>query len=318
MLPLRRPEARDVAILLAIAAMWGTSFPAIKIAVAEIGPASLAAYRIAIGAAAVLAFLAGRGLRLPRSRRAWLVSAAVGLLSTAAPFTLISWGEQSIDSATAAILLSAMPAMSLVLAHFATRDDRMSPLKLLGIALGFAGVLVLIGADALAGLESAVWGSLAVLGAATCYAVSGIATRYLPESRPDEATGAALLTGLGFSLLIAFATEEPLATLAGAEGISLEAWIAVAYLGLVSTGVATVLRFRLILSVGSTFMSLVNYLVPVFGVFSGAVLLTERIGPETWAALALILVGVWVSRLRPERLRARFSRRSDSDSRPVG
>ena len=152
---------RDLALLVLLATMWGSAFVFIKLGVATVPPFTLAAARIMLALVLMLAYLRLRRLRLPRGR-VWLVFALLGLVGNVAPFVLISWGEIIIDSALAAILMAVGPLFTVLLAHAFTGDERLTPLKLLGVLIGLSGVVVLIGADALAGLGDNVAAQLAV------------------------------------------------------------------------------------------------------------------------------------------------------------
>lgn len=287
------PAARrqDYLLLLALAALWGSSFLLIKLAVATLPPVTVAAARILIGALALLLLLRLGGGRLP-DPGLWPRFLALGALGMLLPFALINWGETRIDSALAAILMSVIPAATLVLAHFFTRDEPIAPPKLAGVGLGFAGVLLLVGPAALARGGADLAGQLAILAAALCYAATGVAARRMPPM-PPEAMGAAMLLAAGFvGLPAAMLLDEPWRLSPSAGSLA-----AVLALGLLPTAGGYWLFFRLLGRAGAGFTALNNYLVPVAGVFWGAALLNERPSPRALVALLLILTGIALPRL---------------------
>jgi drug/metabolite transporter (DMT)-like permease len=290
----------DLALLALLAAIWGASFMFIKVAVETIPPLTIVAGRVALGAALLLAVARARGVRLPRDRATWARCAAIAAIGNVAPFALIAWGEARIDSALAAILMSTVPLATVLLAHLLTRDERLSLDKAAGVAVGLAGVAVLIGPGALSGLGDRLLGQLAVVLAACGYALAGIVARGL-AGQSAAATGAAVLSvaasvAVPGSLLL----DRPWTLQPSAQALG-----AVAVLGLLCTGAAYLILFRLVTRVGATFLSLNNYLVPLFGVLWGALLLGERLPPRALGALALILAGIAVTQVAARRLARR-------------
>lgn len=264
----------------------------IKLAVATIPPLTVAAARIVIGAVVIGLVAAAQGQRLGALRGAWLPVLAMGSLGTVLPFALIGWGETRIDSALAAILMSAVPFATVVLAHFFVHDEPLSLAKMIGIALGFAGVVVLIGPDALTQVGGVALAQLAVLLATLCYAANGIVARRL-RTIPSESVAAGMLIAAaicGVPLSLVFDRPWTLAP-------SWPSIAALAALGVLGTGVGYILFFRIIARAGAGFASLNNYLVPLFGVLWGAVVLNERLEPRALVALLLILVGIAAPRL---------------------
>lgn len=264
----------------------------IKLAVATIPPLTVAAARIVIGAVVIGLVAAAQGQRLGALRGAWLPVLAMGSLGTVLPFALIGWGETRIDSALAAILMSAVPFATVVLAHFFVHDEPLSLAKMIGIALGFAGVVVLIGPDALTQVGGVALAQLAVLLATLCYAANGIVARRL-RTIPSESVAAGMLIAAaicGVPLSLVFDRPWTLAP----SWPSIAALVA---LGVLGTGVGYILFFRIIARAGAGFASLNNYLVPLFGVLWGAVVLNERLEPRALVALLLILAGIAAPRL---------------------
>jgi drug/metabolite transporter (DMT)-like permease len=297
----RRPLVHWL-MLAALVVMWGSSFLFTKIAVAAMGPTTVVASRLVLAAAVLGLVLVATRTPLARGRRAWLFFLAIAVIGNCVPFWLISWGQQEIDSGLAGIFMAVMPITTLVLAHFFVRGERLTGTKAAGFALGFLGVVVLIGPDALLELRgsgTAILYELAVLGAAVLYGVNTIIARQRPKG--DALVAAAAVT------IVASIVMVPAAWVGGTPwpiAIGVEAAVALAVLGIASTAAATVIFFKLIALAGPTFVSLINYLIPLWAVAVGAIFLGER--PE-WAALGalgLILAGIGLSEFRGRRIAA--------------
>lgn len=293
---------RDYVLLFALAAIWGSSFLFIKLAVASLPPMTLVAARLWIAALGLLAYLLATGGSLPRNLANWRDFAVIAVLGNLLPFFLISWGELSIDSGMAAILMATMPLVTLTLAHAFTPDDRITPAKLLGLAVGFGGIVVLVGPGVLAGLGREVVAQLAVAAAAWCYGMSSVYTRWstLKDLPAASTAGGVLVCAALMALPFALAVDRPwtLSPTAGAL------WSLLA-LALLCTSVAYLILFRLLAATRATFVANINYLVPVFGVFWGTALLGETIGLTALAALALILLGIGLAEASARRARRR-------------
>ena len=294
--PAGAPGMADYVLLVLLAAIWGSSFMFIKIAVVTVPPATMTAMRMITATAVLLpvALAAGASLRFsPRLIGLLCLAAAFG---NAMPFTLIAWGQQGIDSGLAAILMGTMPMFTLLLAHLFTHDEKLNGLKLVAVLLGFAGIVVLIGPQKLVQLGGQTISQLAVAGGALCYAINAIISKRL-LGEPRMAVAAAVMAASMLMMLPVAWTSD----FAGAMGpvvsdASLMQIASVLLLGLLHTGIATLIMFRLISNAGATFFSQINFLVPVFGVFWGTALLGERPEANAFAALALILAGIAVAR----------------------
>ncbi len=280
---------RDLALLVLLATMWGSAFVFIKLGVATVPPFTLAAARIMLALVLMLAYLRLRRLRLPRGR-VWLVFALLGLVGNVAPFVLISWGEIIIDSALAAILMAVGPLFTVLLAHAFTGDERLTSLKLLGVLIGLSGVVVLIGADALAGLGDNVAAQLAVTAGAFGFAGANVLARRLPEMPPAVAGAATLVAAAVLAVPLSLLVEQPWNLAPSAASLG-----AIAVLAVWSTALAYLVFFRLVASGGATFVSLNNYLIPLVGLAWGALALGEGIGGRQIAALGLVLLGIFVT-----------------------
>ena len=278
----------DHALLLLLAFIWGSSFTLIKVVVIDIPPLTLTWMRITTAALALglAARLAGQAW--PRGGRMWAWIVAAGLTGNIIPFSLISWGEQVIDSGLAAIYIAIVPIAVLVLAHFLTTDERITPAKGLGVAFGFAGILVLVGPRALAGMDEHLLRQLAVAAAAVSYAANTLIIKRISGQHPIAMAAAIMAVSAlllaPFALWRDFPIHPSALSLAGA-----------ALLGLVHTGLATLIMFAIVRRRGAGFFSMINFLIPLFGYFLGVALLGEPLRPRALAALGLILSGIWLS-----------------------
>lgn len=280
-------------LLLILGAIWSSAFLFIKIGVETIPPMTVAAGRIVLAAILLCIYLKIRGESLPPWGRVWWVVFLVGLLGNGLPFTLIGWGEQRIDSSLAAILMAIMPLSTVLLSHFLTSDERLNGPRIAGVVFGLAGVVVLVGPETLLRLGEDAWRQLAVAGGALCYAAAAVAARRLPPLPPASRGAAVMLCATLQMLPLALWFDQPW-TLAP----SMESTVAVIYLGLFPTALATIMLFYLLTLRGATYVAMNNYLIPVFGVFLGALFLGEQITAQAMGALALILIGIAIASFR--------------------
>jgi drug/metabolite transporter (DMT)-like permease len=287
-----RPGAVEIALLLSLATLWSSSFAFIKLAVETIPPLSVAAGRLSLAAVLIVAVARLRGLRFPREEGLWPKFFMIGLFGNALPFTLISWGEVTIDSGLAAILMAVMPLATLVLAHVFTSDERMNPARVLGVALGFGGVLVLIGPAALTGLGDEAIRQTAVAGGAVCYAIATVTARRLPKMPLFVSSAGALIASVALSLPLALLIDRPWTLSPTPESVG-----AVVVLGLFPTALAILMYFALLQRTGATFIALNNYLIPSLGVIWGILFLGEELSLRAMLALGIILTGIAVTRI---------------------
>lgn len=279
---------KHLGLLLLLGAVWSTSFLFIKMTVGEIETETLVAGRLLIGAAILTAVLYGRGMRLPAQPRMWghfLFSGVVGLML---PFVLITWGEQSISSGMASILNATTPLFTVLLAYLVTREERLGGLRLAGLGLGFVGVVVAVGLDALERPGAGLWGQLAVLLAALCYGVNGLYARRAFRSVPPmvAATGQMLMGALVALLAALLRNGLPHHTPSAA---ALGALLGLAVLG---TALAYTLFYSLLERLGATRTSMVTYLLPPLALLYGALFLREPVSARALAGLLLVLLGI--------------------------
>jgi drug/metabolite transporter (DMT)-like permease len=277
-------------VFIILGLIWSSSFLWIKIGVQEIGPMALVAFRMLFGAITAIAIGMFQKVRWPRDWKTWGIFAILGPASLAIPIFFISWGEQTIDSAVAAILNATTPLFTIVIAHFLLQDDKMSVQKVLGLLIGFAGVIVLLSEDLVAGAQNSVIGQGAVILASLFYAGSAVFARKLTQHVDGIVRGAMpLITSTIFMWIVGPLTEKPF------EFPSLPlTWIAILWLGILGSGLAVIMLYYLIHEVGPTRASMVTYLFPVGGVILGVIFLNEQLSWQLVAGTLLIIASLAV------------------------
>jgi drug/metabolite transporter (DMT)-like permease len=284
---------KDWLMVATLGFVWGASFLFIEIALEGITPFWLATWRITLAALLTCAVwqACGGQLYLSDEKASPVSLLAISAMSTALPFGLISWGQVFVTSGFAGVSMAAVGLMVLPLAHIFIPGERLTPLKVTGFAIGFVGVVILIGPEALSssGAAGEVLGRLACLTGAACYAVSSIMLRRLPPMDPIGLSAVTLILGslvvFGMAIVVEGAPGIPTAKVIGI----------IVVLGLVQTALANLLRIMVVRSAGPTFMSLTNYQVPIWSVILGILVLGEAATPALFVAMALILIGVAIS-----------------------
>ncbi|MDA9207578.1 DMT family transporter [Octadecabacter sp.] len=269
--------------------IWGGTFMVVAIALEGYGPLTVACARTTLGAMTLLLLVRIMRRPVPKDLSVWRYLAVIGVLNTALPFALLSWGQQYVPSAFAGISMAALPLFVFPLAH-AFSDEKMSLRKSLGVVIGFVGAAVLVGPGAFDFSQgSLALPQLACVGASLSYAVSSVLTRRCPPV--DSISMAAITLVIGALCLVpAMLIFEGMPT-----WVDGRAGYAIVFLGLVPTAFAALLRVQTIRTAGSVFMTLVNYQVPVWAMIFGALVLSEALPWRFFVALALILCGLAVS-----------------------
>ena len=275
-------------VLFILGAIWGASFFFIKVGVADIPPFTFVLGRTLLASLVLFGVMKLRGEAFPRSRQLFATLGILGILNGVIPYTLITWGETRITSGLASILNAAMPLFTVVLAHYWTHDERFSTPKVIGVMMGFAGVAVVFIPELRNGIQAEFWGQLAVVIAALSYAIATIvARRFLKGVSPVVASAGQLGSAALMMLPLSFVFDQPWTLRPGFPALA--AWLTLALLG---TAFAYTLYYWLLEHTGATRTSLVTYLLPIFGVMWGALLLREPIEWEAIVGLVLIIAGV--------------------------
>ncbi|MEM8538628.1 MAG: DMT family transporter [Pseudomonadota bacterium] len=287
-----KPGLLNWILILTLGVIWGTAFMGVSTALTGFGPWWVTAGRVALAAAVllVLAPLLGQGISKVPNARAWGYCMILGTGALALPFALLSWSLTQVPSAFAGVTMGTVPLLVLPLVALFSPEEGIGPRRIAGVALGFLGLVILIGPGALD--DGTLLGRLGVAGAAMCYAVGSVVTRRAPKMPPVAFAAATLLIATIVLIPIAFVLE-------GLPQITdWRAFGALAYVALFPTALAAVIRVRVITTAGSLFMSLTSYMVPVWAVIFGVTLMGEDLPAQVFLALGLILGGIALSQMR--------------------
>jgi drug/metabolite transporter (DMT)-like permease len=282
----------NLLLLLALGAIWGSSYLFIRVAVAEVPVLTLVGGRLLVSAAVLWGLLPILGHSIPRKRSLWGAYAFMGFFSGTLPYALISWGEQTIPSGLAALLQATMPIFTVIMAHFFASDERMTLKGVLGVFVGFVGVGILILPDLREGVQPNLLGQLAVVVSSVSYAAAAIFARgHLRGQAPLVSTMGQMTMGAVLTLPIALVVDWPSSLSPSLPAMA--SWLALTLLG---TVVAYVIYYSLIERTSATYVSTVTYIIPVFGLILGALVLGEALNGLLLGSLALILLGVLLVR----------------------
>ena len=287
----KTPTAKDYLLLTTLAAIFGLSFIFTNISVREVPPLTVAASRLFIALLIMYPIMLGAGQRLPPPGKIWIYIFLSGLFGNALPFALVSWGQVKVDAGLSAIFMAVMPLSTILLAQILTNDERINRWKMAGVLLGFAGIVVLMGKNSFTSLGDEVLRQTAILIAAISYALNAIITRKL-TTLPKYSMVAALMVAASVLMVPAsLLIDQP-------WGLSVNrgSLAALVMLAVGSTAIATLLILTIIERCGATFLSQINFMVPLFGVLFGALLLSERLSVNAYIALAIIMAALALSR----------------------
>ncbi len=268
----------------------------IKIAVQEVGPITLVAFRALFGLLFGMTIIFIQRVPWPRTFKDWFPLLVVGLTNVAIPFCLISWGERSIDSAVASILDATVPLFTILIAHFFLQDDRITIPKALGLVVGFAGIVVLMSKD-IGASPGSLLGQAAVIVASMFYAVSAIYVRKSTEDTPGILRSAGPLVSAAATMWLgALVFESPITF----PQLRIT-WLALTFLGVIGSGLAFVMAYYLIHEIGPTRTTMVTYLFPLGGVILGVTFLHERLTWQVIAGAILIIASLAIANWEPTR-----------------
>lgn len=286
-------KAKHWFVFIMLGAIWSSSFMWIKIALQEVGPITLVAIRAIFGLLFGVVVILIQRTQWPRTWSAWIPLLVLGITNIAAPFFLISWGEKSIDSAVASILDATVPLFTILIAHFLLPDDKITIPKVLGLIVGFAGIIILMSKDMHASTSSLL-GQVAVIVASLFYAISSVYARRVTEDTPGILRSAGpLVSASAIMSLGAFVFESPVRI--PELGIT---WIALVFLGVVGSGVAFIMAYYLIHEIGPTRTTMVTYLFPLGGVILGVTFLNEQLTWQVIAGAVLIVASLAIANLK--------------------
>ena len=286
---MREPKNFDIFLLLLLGVIWGSSFFNIKIASYSYEPFTLALVRVIVASFPLIGLCLYRNIRIQAFSKQWKDYALIGACNITIPFALIAVGTSKVDSYLAAMLMSTTPITGSILAHFFTRNEKITFLKSFGIILGFAGILLLF-FDKLIINDSNYLFVLIILLGSTFYSISGILIlKKLKKSGNLNVTTSTLIWSVITLLPLSFIFESPFKSIP-----TLESTLSLIYLGVVATGFAWWLRFKILSKNGIVFQTQVAYLIPIFGVIFGALILNEQITWKVLVSLIIIMSGIYI------------------------
>jgi drug/metabolite transporter (DMT)-like permease len=283
-------QPAHVAALFALVIFWSLAFVLLKVAVASIPPATATFARLAVAAPLLWIIMRMMGNQLSWDLKHWRYFLMLGFIANTLPFLLVLRGMRHIDSGLGAMLMGTMPVATVILAHFfSSQDEKLNTRKLLGVVIGFGAILLLVGPAVFSGLGKHVIAELSVIGGACCFAVAAVVTRRAPKLAITTLSAGVMTAAALTALPIALILDWPFASTP-----TTQAYWAIVWLGVFPTGLATLLYFFVVLHAGTGFFAMSNYLVPVAGVFWGALLLNEQPNWQSGLALFMILAGIWL------------------------
>ena len=284
------PKTIDYILLSILSLIWASAFFNIKIATYSYGPLTIAFLRIFLGAILIAILCFFKNIKIEAFSKDWYWFALIGFVNLVIPFFLIAYGVQKIQSNLAAILMSTTPLSSAILAHFFTNKEKINFTKIIGVMVGFAGIIVLFSDNILINNEN-FFHALMILVGSTFYVIGGILTLKISKKKNENLTSSILIWGALIIFPIAMYYEQPWNLVP-----RLDSTISLIYLGIFPTGIAWLIRFHILKKNGLVFHSQVAYLIPIFGVILGYVFLKEVITLKVLLALIAVIIGFYFVR----------------------
>ena len=284
---MRQPKLTDYILLTLLALIWASAFFNIKIATYSFGPVTIAFLRVLFGSIPVLLLCYFKNIKIEAFSKDWHWFAMIGFINLVAPFFLIAYGVKSVQSNLAAILMATTPLSATVLSHFYTKNEKFNLVKTFGILIGFFGVIFLFSDNILIN-ENNFYSALLILLGSTCYVVGGLLTLKISKKKNENVTGSILIWATIILIPLVSFLEQPWQVIPRIDSL-----ISVIYLGIVPTGVAWLLRFRILKNNGLIFQAQVAFLIPIFGVILGYIFLKELITIKVLISLIAVSVGIY-------------------------
>ncbi len=285
---MREANTFDLSLLILLAVIWGSAFFNIKIATYSYEPITLALVRVIFASIPLLLLCKLKKIKIEAFSENWKLYALIGLCNISIPFVLIAIGTSMINSYLAAILMSTTPLSGSLLAHFFLKDEKLSLPKSLGVLIGFTGIVLLFFDKIIINSENYLYALITILGS-TFYCVGGLLTLKLKDKKNENVTTSTTLWSVIFLLPFSLVIETP-----WNSSPTLASTISLLYLGVVATGFAWLIRFRILTVNGLVFQTQVAYLIPIFGIFFGYFLMNEIITWRVLVSLVIILTGIYI------------------------
>ena len=278
----------DFSLLILLAAIWGSSFFNIKIATYSYEPITLALVRVIFASIPLLIICKLRKIKIEAFEKNWNKYAIIGLCNISIPFVLIAIGTGKINSYLAAILMSTTPLSGSILAHIFTNNEKISFLKSVGILIGFSGIVLLFFDRVIINTENYLYALITILGS-TFYSIGGLLTLKLKNKKNENVTTSTTIWSVIFLLPFSLIIETP-----WNSSPTFASTLSLLYLGVIATGLAWLIRFRILTVNGLVFQTQVAYLIPIFGIFFGYFLMEETITWRVLISLVIILIGIYI------------------------
>ena len=284
---MKEPKILDYALLTLLALIWSSAFFNIKIATYSYGPVTIAFLRTFFGAIPVIGLCLVKKIKIEAFSKDWYWFAIIGIINLVIPFFLIAYGVQKVQSNLAAILMASTPLSATVLAHFFIDNEKINLIKVLGVLIGFFGIVFLFSDNILIN-ENNFLSALIIFFASTFYVIGGILTLKVSNKKNENVTASILIWATIFLIPVTAFVEKPWNL-----NPSTDSTISIIYLGIVATGFAWLLRFRILKNNGLVFQAQVAYLIPIFGIILSYIFLKEIITPKVLVSVAAIIVGIY-------------------------
>ena len=285
---MREPKAIDYTLLTILALIWASAFFNIKIATYSYGPLSISFFRVFFGALPVILICYLRKIKIEAFSKDWYWFAAIGIINLVIPFFLIAYGIQKVQSNLAAILMASTPLTAAILAHFFISNEKINLIKLIGILVGFSGIIFLF-SDKILINENNFLSAFLILFGSCFYVVGGLLTLKISNKTNENVTASILIWATLILFPICIFIEQPWNLTP-----RLDSTISLIYLGVFSTGIAWLLRFYILKNNGLVFQAQVAYLIPIFGVILGFLFLKEGITPKVILSLIAVILGIYL------------------------
>jgi len=285
---MKEANAKDLSLLLLLSVIWGSAFFNIKIATYSYEPFTLALVRVIFASLPLFILCKFKKIKIQAFSKNWKWYALIGLCNIAIPFVLIAVSTAKINSYLAAILMSTTPLSGSILAHFFTKDEKLSYLKSLGVLIGFSGIILLFFDKVIINSENYIYVLITILGS-TFYCIGGLLTLKLKNKINENVTTSTTFWAVIFLLPFSLIFEAPLDS-----NPTLESTLSLLYLGVIATGLAWLIRFRILTVNGLVFQTQVAYLIPIFGIIFGHFIMDEVITWRVIVSLVVILIGIYI------------------------
>ena len=287
---MRKPTIIDYSLLCFLALIWSSAFFNIKIATESFGPVTIAFLRVFLASIPLIILCNIKKIKIEVFSKDWHWFALIGFVNLVIPFFFISYGIKAVQSNLAAILMSSTPLTSTILGHYFTKNEKFNLIKTVGVLIGFSGIVYLFSDNILIN-ENNFYSALLILLGATGYVVGGVLTLKISNKRNENVTTSICIWASIILLPLTMIFEQPWNSTPNTLSI-----ISVVYLGLVSTGLAWLLRFSILKKNGLIFQSQVSFLIPIFGIILGYIFLKELITPKIIVSVLLVLVGIYLAK----------------------